>query len=150
MCLLYLIVLNYKCRDKKKANQEQKLLIKQLDRNRREAEKEKEKEKGSMQCELQTETIPNVSAVLILLCVVYSFSSFFLVALIYSITVFLCIFMLNISISKASIINIEGKELKLLICSVLKYDWQIICRQHYGGLLLYFIFIMARSCYIYS
>lgn len=45
--------------DKKKANQEEKLLIKQLDRNRREAEKEKEKEKEkeSLQRELQTETI---------------------------------------------------------------------------------------------
>ncbi|GAU32452.1 hypothetical protein TSUD_158500 [Trifolium subterraneum] len=41
--------------DKKKANQEEKLLIKQLDRNRREAEKEKEKE--NLQCELQTETL---------------------------------------------------------------------------------------------
>ncbi|XP_004492868.1 chromatin assembly factor 1 subunit FAS1 [Cicer arietinum] len=41
--------------DKKKANQEEKLLIKQLDRNRREAEKEKEKQ--NMQCELQTDTL---------------------------------------------------------------------------------------------
>ncbi|CAK8542543.1 unnamed protein product [Lathyrus sativus] len=58
--------------DKKKASQEEKLLIKQLDRNRREAEKAekerekavkekekaeaKEKEKESMQCDLNTET----------------------------------------------------------------------------------------------
>ncbi|XP_058756126.1 chromatin assembly factor 1 subunit FAS1-like [Vicia villosa] len=51
--------------DKKKASQEEKLLIKQLDRNRREAEKAekekekaeaKEKEKESMQCDIKTET----------------------------------------------------------------------------------------------
>ncbi|KAK7374402.1 hypothetical protein VNO80_07832 [Phaseolus coccineus] len=43
--------------DKKRANQENKLLIKQLERNRREAEKEK----TSMHNELQRETQPNES-----------------------------------------------------------------------------------------
>lgn len=62
MC--YLIFLNYNCRAKKKANQEDKLLIKQLDANRREVEKEKE----NMQCEQQRESQLTVSAVLILLC----------------------------------------------------------------------------------
>jgi hypothetical protein len=52
------------------------LLIKQLDRNRREAEKEKEKE--SLQCELQTETLAIVSAFLILFYIVYSLSYFLL------------------------------------------------------------------------
>ncbi|KAH1044659.1 hypothetical protein AAZX31_09G227000 [Glycine max] len=45
--------------DKKRASQENKLLIKQLERNRKEAEKEKEKE--SMHNELQRETLLNES-----------------------------------------------------------------------------------------
>ncbi|RDX91984.1 Chromatin assembly factor 1 subunit FAS1, partial [Mucuna pruriens] len=45
--------------DKKRVNQENKLLIKQLERNRREAEKEKEKE--SMHNELQREALLNES-----------------------------------------------------------------------------------------
>lgn len=59
------------------------MLIKQLDRNRREAEKAekekekaeaKEKEKESMQCDIKTETTAIVSALLIPIYTVYSFS----------------------------------------------------------------------------
>ncbi|KAG2404202.1 hypothetical protein LR48_Vigan03g037600 [Vigna angularis] len=48
---------NSEAMDKKRANQENKLLMKQLERNRREAEKEK----ASMHNELQRETQPNES-----------------------------------------------------------------------------------------
>jgi len=49
--------------------------MKQLERNRREAEKEK----ANMHKELQRETQPNVSVTIFaLLCVLYSWSCFFL------------------------------------------------------------------------
>lgn len=62
------LILTYDCRDKKRANQENKLLMKQLERNRRESEKEK----ASMHNELQRETQPNANVIIFaLLCVLY-------------------------------------------------------------------------------
>lgn len=78
MYLLDLIFLNYNCRAKKKANQEEKLLIKPSDRNGNDVEKEKE----SMKSEPQKETLLTVSAILILVCYVFSLSCFLDVALI--------------------------------------------------------------------
>ena len=63
MC--WFVFLKYNCREKKRASQEHKLLIKQLERNRKEDEKEKEKE--SMHNELQREPLLNVRDVVVLI-----------------------------------------------------------------------------------
>lgn len=114
-------LLKYNCRDKKKANQEEKLLIKQLEKSRREAEKEKE----SIPSELQRDVS---AAVFTLLCVFIAevASSLMLLSLALK-SRFLHMFKLNISITKMLKITSRKKKKQQVFAVGYKWDGHLTC-----------------------